>query len=232
MRLLHDTGVVSDRIKRLQIMFMSMGEPLLNLKALIPAIEQLHVLYPQAALLISTSAPTIDYEPVRELSMRVPTVGLQFSVHESTDHARDKLIPFRHKLSLSEIAVEGQLWYECTARKPFFNYCAHDGNVSDFDAENILNLFDPRVFNATISVICERDEHVAAANKRQEALACDFSAKLIQRGYNVRVFNPAGQDDIGGGCGQLWFVQDWMTAHPELAHASVGRGLVKIHTPS
>lgn len=25
--------------------------------------------------------------------------------------------------------------------------------------------------------------------------------------------NPAGQDDIGGGCGQLWYVQQWMKEH-------------------
>ena len=26
----------------------------------------------------------------------------------------------------------------------------------------------------------------------------------------TRIFNPDGQDDIGGGCGQLWYVQKWM----------------------
>ena len=33
---------------------------------------------------------------------------------------------------------------------------------------------------------------------------------FMEDGYNVRVFDPAGQDDIGGGCGQLWYVQEWM----------------------
>ena len=42
---------------------------------------------------------------------------------------------------------------------------------------------------------------------------------------------PAGQDDIGGGCGQLWFVQDWMRKNPELAKPSKGHGLPKVHTP-
>ncbi len=230
-RLLKDTQVPSRNIQRLQIMFMSMGEPLLNLKALIPAIERLYKLYPQAALLISTAAPRIDYGLVRSVSVRVPTVGLQFSIHESTDEARDKLIPFKQKLTLKEMAQEGENWHQATGRNPFFNYCAHDGNNSDADAGRLMERFDPQVFNATISVICERDEHVAAANARQSALAQGFSTKLIERGYNVRVFNPAGQDDIGGGCGQLWFVQDWMAQHPDKARPSVGNGLVKIHTP-
>lgn len=34
-----------------------------------------------------------------------------------------------------------------------------------------------------------------------------------EAGYNVRRFDPAGQDDIGGGCGQLWYVQDWLKEH-------------------
>jgi 23S rRNA (adenine2503-C2)-methyltransferase len=231
-KLLQDTEVAPWKIKRLQIMFMSMGEPLLNLKNLVPAIETLYARYPQAALLISTSAPRVNYEIVRDVSRRISTVGLQFSVHESTDEARVKLIPFAKKLTLAEMAAEGEHWNRVTGRNPFFNYCAHDGNNSDADADRLAALFDPQVFNATISVICERDEHVAAANARQSALAIDFSSKLLQRGYNVRVFNPAGQDDIGGGCGQLWFVQDWMRNHPDQARPSVGHGLVKIHTPA
>lgn len=67
---------------RLQIMFMSMGEPMLNAKALAPALRELHRLFPTAALLISTSAPRVDYAWIRALSVEIPTIGLQFSVQE------------------------------------------------------------------------------------------------------------------------------------------------------
>jgi 23S rRNA (adenine2503-C2)-methyltransferase len=231
-RCLQETGVDPKTIKRLQVMTMSMGEPLLTLKALLPALETLYERYPNAALLISTSAPRVDYMPLIELACKIPTIGLQFSVHESTDEGRDRLIPFKNKLTLAEIADKGDEFYEMTGRHPFFNYCAHDGNTSDMDAHRIAQLFDPGIFCATISVICERDESVAAANERQFKLANDFASKLVEYGYNTRVFNPAGQDDIGGGCGQLWFVQDWMKQHPALAHPSIGNGLVKIHTPT
>lgn len=230
-RLLNDTGVNPDDIKRLQIMFMSMGEPLLNLKALIPALEQLYYVFPNAALLISTSAPRVDYTPLMEAASRIPTIGLQFSVHESTDENRDRLIPFKNKLTLWEIGKTGEWFYTMTGRKAFFNYCAHDGNTANSDVTRLMKMFNPTAFCATVSVICERDESVAAANARQFQLASDFAGKLVHAGYDTRVFNPAGQDDIGGGCGQLWFVQDWMKQHPSLAHASVGHGLEKIHTP-
>ena len=42
-----------------------------------------------------------------------------------------------------------------------------------------------------------------------------FEQKFLNDGYNCRVFDPAGQDDIGGGCGQLWYTQEWMKKHNE-----------------
>lgn len=230
-RLIADTGVAAKDMQRLQIMFMSMGEPLLNLQELSIAIRQLYVLYPNAALLISTSAPRANYALVRELSREVPTVGLQFSIHESLDEKRNELIPYKAKLNLSQIAEEGKLWYEATGRNPFFNYCAHEKNSSEEDALRLFQLFDPKIWQATVSVICERDEHIAAANERQRSLAEGFANKLKDHGFHTRMFDPAGQDDIGGGCGQLWFVQSWMKNHPHFSKPSAGNGKEKVHTP-
>lgn len=225
-------GVTASDMGRLQIMFMSMGEPLLNLKNMIPAVRDLHFLYPKAALLISTSAPDVNYDDVISLSVEVPTVGLQFSVHESTDAARDALVPFKKKLNLAQIAAEGERWYREVGRRPFFNYCAHDGNSSNEDADRIWALFDPKIWEATISVVCERNEGLPATNDHQRDLATNFAGLLVERGYNTRVFDPAGQDTIGGGCGQLWFVQDWMQKHPDQAKPSIGHGLPEVHAPT
>lgn len=226
-----DKGIDATQVQRMQIMFMSMGEPLLNLKELNPAIRRLHALYPRAALLISTSAPRVDYQPVIDISQEVDKVGFQFSVHESTDEARNALIPFKAKLTLEEIAAEGTRWYFQVGRRPFFNYCAHDKNNTTEDADRIYSLFDPKIWEATISVVCEREETVAAANARQRELAANFQSLLLERGFSTRMFDPAGQDDVGGGCGQLWFVQSWMKNNPGLARPSIGRSLPVVHTP-
>ena len=55
--------------------------------------------------------------------------------------------------------------------------------------------------------------------------------KMLHKGFSTRMFDPAGQDDIGGGCGQLWFVQDWMKKNKDKVTKSVGHGKGKIHTP-
>lgn len=231
-RCLEDVDCVPADMGRLQIMFMSMGEPLLNLRGLVPAIEELHRRYPRAALLISTSAPRTDLAPVVDVSVRVPTVGLQFSVHESTDEARDALIPMKGKMTLAEIAAAGARWHREVGRRPFFNYCAHAGNTSPDDVARLRALLDPAVWCATVSVVCERSEGIPATSQHQRDLATGFASLLVAEGYDVRVFDPAGQDTIGGGCGQLWFLQRWMREHPDLARPSVGHGLEPVHTPA
>ena len=49
-----------------------------------------------------------------------------------------------------------------------------------------------------------------SAIESQLGMINDFSRMMNEAGYSTRVFNPAGQDDIGGGCGQLWYFQKWL----------------------
>ena len=228
---IQETKVDPSNINKLQIMFMSMGEPLLNRKGLEKALNLLYKKYPNASLLVSTSAPLINMQWFNEISAKIPTIGLQFSVHESTDEKRNKLIPFKKKMTLKEISAAGFDWFVETGRKPFFNYCAHDDNSYQQDAERLKALFDPQIWEATVSVICERNEGMPTRNEHQRNLASNFSEKLLNQGFNVRVFDPAGQDDIGGGCGQLWFVQKWMKDNPSKVKQSIGHGKPVIHVP-
>lgn len=69
-------------IKKFQIMFMSMGEPFLNYFHLELAIKKLHEKYPNAQLLVSTSAPAGIEKHISDfisLSREIDKVGLQFT---------------------------------------------------------------------------------------------------------------------------------------------------------
>lgn len=199
-------------IEKFQIMFMSMGEPMLNYQSLHLAILRLNDLYPNAQLLVSTSAPIAMMYTMSDfirLSIQHPRVGLQFSVHESLDENRHKLIPTA-TCSLRQIAALGEVWAAFTGRKPFYNYCCHEGNSSAKDADRLTKIFNPDVWETTLSVICQKDETVANSIERQLHLIEGFANEMRNRGASIRVFNPAGQDDIGGGCGQLWYFQKWL----------------------
>lgn len=225
-----ETGTKAVDIEKLQIMFMSMGEPLLNQKRMVEAIHALHEKYPNASLLVSSSGPDVDYTPLMDCAVEVPAVGLQFSVHESTDAARDLLIPFKKKLTLEGIAERGREFYARTGRNPYFNYCIHEQNNSTEDVERLMKLFSPDVWFSTVSVICERDESLKAAHERQKSITDAFMQKMLEAGYNTRTFNPAGQSDgTAGGCGQLHHVQRWMKENPDLAKRSAGTGLPILH---
>src|SRR3989304_5752875 len=71
--LLISRGIDASKVKKLQLMFMSLGEPMLNMKNVGPALEILHTSYPNAALLISTSAPDVpnEYAYFIELSKKI-----------------------------------------------------------------------------------------------------------------------------------------------------------------
>lgn len=202
----------TEEIEKFQIMFMSMGEPFDNYNNLETSIIFLHNIYPNAQLLVSTSAPSsmlAHWADFISLSGNVAQVGIQFSVHESTDDARHRLIPTSTS-TLRQMACLGELWAAYVGRKPFFNYCAHASNSTKENAEQLARLFNPNVWEATLSVICNKSESVKNSIDRQLETIAKFNQEMLNVGFSTRVFNPAGQDDIGGGCGQLWYFQEWL----------------------
>lgn len=209
-----DKGLANiNNAKRFQIMFMSMGEPFLNYDNVENAIIELNKLFPRAELLISTVG--IDHNNCLarflDLSKRIDKVGLQFSIHEAYEERRNQLIPYKNKMSIREIRNYGSVWSMVTRRPVYLNYCISSTNDTQDSIEKLKDLFSPVHFNFTFSVICSANENMKQAGFRDLDRLNKVADSFTQDGYNVRVFNPAGQDDIGGGCGQLWYVQKWIS---------------------
>ena len=144
------------------------------------------------------------------LSKEIDKVGLQFSIHKSTDEARNILIPYEDKYTLERIRDLGMVWAMETGRNPYLNYCIDGTNNTMEDAQRLSALFSPMIFCFTFSVVCSANETMKDAGYKNLESIREFEKYFMEKGYNTRVFNPAGQDDIGGGCGQLWYVQQWM----------------------
>lgn len=198
--------------EKFQIMFMSMGEPMLNFSQVDDAITKLHLKYPNAQLLISTVGINDErtLKNLTYLSQDIDKVGLQFSIHQAYDEKRNELIPFKNKLTLREIRDYGIHWNKITKRPVYLNYCVDGTNISDGEINRLKDLFNPLVFHFTFSVICSANETMKEVGFRNHEIIDKVTNTFMEDGYNVRVFDPAGQDDIGGGCGQLWYVQEWM----------------------
>lgn len=210
-----DMKIAHNDCEKFQIMFMSMGEPMLNWYSVYNAIDVLHSLYPSAQLLLSTIGIN-DYDVqsgILEISKKIEKVGLQFSIHEALEDRRNVLIPFKNKMTLRDIRDFGMLWNQVTGRKPFLNYCVTRDNTTTESIQRLKDLFSPMYFNLTFSVVCSSDETMKNRGFRDYDYIKSIMNKFIKDGYNCRMFDPAGQDDIGGGCGQLWYVQKWLRQH-------------------
>ena len=120
---LQDKNIAAANCEKLQIMFMSMGEPFLNYGEVRAAIIELNSLYPNADLLVSTICPDKKDELLDfiELSKKINKIGLQFSIHRSFDSARNNLIPFNKKLCLRELRDYGIQWWKETGRTQELN---------------------------------------------------------------------------------------------------------------
>lgn len=215
---LTDKGLINDineKCKKLQFMFMSMGEPMLNWAEVEKAIINLHKKFSNAQLLLSTIGCDNDetFAKMIALSKKIDKIGLQFSIHKSNDAERNVLIPFKKKMNLQKIRDAGTIWWKETGRHPFLNYCIDGTNNGDKNFKELTDLFSSVIFNFTFSVVCASDETMKDAAFRNLDVIKKFQDKFLEKGYNVRTFDPAGQDDIGGGCGQLWYVQKWLKSH-------------------
>lgn len=203
---------INEKCQKLQFMFMSMGEPMLNWEEVEKAIIILNKKYSNAQLLLSTIGCDNDenFAKIISLSQKIDKIGLQFSIHKSSDEERNKLIPFPKKMNLEKIRDAGTMWWIATGRKPFLNYCVDGTNNEEQNFKELTSLFSPLIFNFTFSVVCSSNENMKEASFRNLDIIKEFQNKFLEKGYNVRMFNPAGQDDIGGGCGQLWYIQNWL----------------------
>ena len=83
---LKDKGIedINSRCEKFQIMFMSMGEPMLNFDEVEMAIRELNNKYPNAQLLISTIGVKDDkvFDRLIRLSKSIDKIGLQLSIHK------------------------------------------------------------------------------------------------------------------------------------------------------
>lgn len=203
-----DKCIYPERVEKLQIMFMSMGEPLLNWENVRDAIIILNHLYPNAQLLISTILPCKEHEisELIGLATRIDNIGLQFSLHSAFTDKRNVIIPFLNKYSIETMSQFGSRFFTETRRQVYLNICV-DKDFNSRDVVEVYRRFTTRSFAITLSVICSPDETMKEAGYRDLDKINYYSRMFTELGYNTRVFDPEGQDDIGGGCGQLFHFQ-------------------------
>lgn len=190
--------IIKDRDK-IQLMAMSMGEPLYNFGN-IPIIKYLdHGFY---VFISSVGLARFNYEKILALAENYDRFGFQISLHDWKEARRKILLGDHENLkdlySIKLLADE----YKYRSGSPmYFNYIAK-GDETEGDVLKILDIVSHG--HITISVLC-LNEFAQGDPKPAKRLASMILDKSPEQ--SIKLFDPAGQDTIGGGCGQLLYVQ-------------------------
>jgi 23S rRNA (adenine2503-C2)-methyltransferase len=207
------TGEIVEQMLRLQLLLqpderlshivvMGMGEPLANLDALLPALEEASR---EDGLGISKRRITISTvglpKAMRRLAEGDPHYRLAVSLHAPNDELRQQIVPISEKIPLADILAEADHYFELSGRQLTFEYVLLAGlNDSPAQARELAQILSGRT--AMLNVIPYNP--VAGLPYGTPSLAAQraFRRALEERGVNVHFRHRKG-DAIDAACGQL-----------------------------
>jgi 23S rRNA (adenine2503-C2)-methyltransferase len=184
------------------LVFMGMGEPLLNLPALLPAVRLL--VHPKAFALAPrrVTVSTVGIVPrIGELLRSVP-VNLAVSLHASSDEVRDKLVPLNRRFPLASLLGELRSLECIHPRRPvFFEYTLIEGvNDSREDARRLAPLL--RRIPSKLNLIPMNAHPDSPYRSPSEPVIDAFLREVAASGLRVTLRRSRGAD-IQAACGQL-----------------------------
>ncbi len=181
---------------------MGMGEPLLNLDALLPALA---VVASRGGLDISVRRITISTvglpDGIRRLARDQCQYHLAVSLHAADDTLRNELVPANRGFGIAAILAAADEYFELTGRRVTFEYVLLAGvNDQPEHARQLSHLLRGRP--ALINVIPYNAVPGLPYRRPSPAATARFVDILAHDGLNVNIRHRKG-DRIGAACGQL-----------------------------
>jgi 23S rRNA (adenine2503-C2)-methyltransferase len=181
------------------LVFMGMGEPLLNFDNVIAAARRL----PEIGITHRrTTVSTVGWLPAlkRFVDEVEEPVRLAFSLHAPQDELRSRLMPVNDRYPLEAVLAECRRYVELRNRKVFVEYVML-GGVNDRveQAQQLAELLQPRgAFKVNLIPYNPTGMHDGSSRKAIDA----FKAVLDRNGVPATVRLTRGRD-IEAACGQL-----------------------------
>jgi 23S rRNA (adenine2503-C2)-methyltransferase len=184
------------------IVFMGMGEPLMNYNNLIESIEKISsdkgLNISQKRIVVSTSGIP---KMIKKLADENLKVNLALSLHSAIEETRNSIMPFSAKFSLDDIKESLLYWYSKTKRRITFEYIVWKGiNDSVDDINALVNYckYIPSKVNL-IEYNSIGDETFKSASQSMINLYKD----LLEKNKITVTFRRSRGKDIDAACGQL-----------------------------
>ncbi|MBC6490466.1 23S rRNA (adenine(2503)-C(2))-methyltransferase RlmN [Flavihumibacter stibioxidans] len=189
--------------KLTNIVFMGMGEPLLNYKNVLKAIEMISSpeglgMSPRR-ITVSTAGVA---KMIRQLGDDKVRFKLALSLHAANDAKRHEIMPINDTNNIKSLIDALNYFYQQTGNEITFEYILFkDFNDSLKDAEELVKIYR-QVPADLVNIIEYNPIDLASFEKPDEEKTMQFMHYLEKHRVNVRLRRSRGKD-IDAACGQL-----------------------------
>ena len=184
------------------IVFMGMGEPMMNYKNVVEAIKKITEpegmgMAPRRITVSTSGIPKM----IKMLADEELRVKLALSLHSAIEKTRNDIMPFSEKFPLTEIMEALRYWYEKTGNIITFEYCVWKGiNDQDEDIKALIRYC--KQVPSKVNLIQYNPIGDGKYDHRSIAAEEKYVRELEKAGITVLVRRSRG-GDIDAACGQL-----------------------------
>ena len=201
--------IIDDESKRFfnrplsNIVFMGMGEPLLNYNEVISAIKKITLpeglgMSPKR-ITVSTSGIPKMIEKLADEDLRV---NLAVSLHSAREEVRNVIMPFTVKFPLTDLMDSLQYWYQQTGLRITFEYIVWGGvNDKKEDIDALVKFC--RKIPSKVNIIEYNAIEDDGMYKQASEQAIDNYIKALEANNIVVNVRRSRGKDIDAACGQL-----------------------------
>jgi 23S rRNA (adenine2503-C2)-methyltransferase len=179
------------------VVFMGMGEPMMNLDNVLAACRKLpDVGVSHRHTAISTVGWTPGIDRLAESDM---PIRLALSLHAADETLRSRIMPVNDRHPLHEVLAACERFYDRKKRMIFIEYVMLDGvNDQPEHAVQLAQVLDPKRYKVNLIPYNPTGSYDGSGRETIE----DFRATLEEHGVGATVRLTRGQD-IDAACGQL-----------------------------
>ena len=184
------------------IVFMGMGEPLLNYKNVI---ESIKLITSEDGIKISNKKITLSTSGISKMIIKMSDDNIKFnlavSLHSAVEETRNMIMPFSKSFPLDKLMNSLDYWYKKTKRKVTFEYLIWKGINDDLDHIEALVKICKRI-PSKVNLI-EYNSIDSPTFKKADDFWFDNYLKILKKNkIPVSVRRSRGKD-INAACGQL-----------------------------
>ena len=184
------------------IVFMGMGEPLMNYKNVIAAIDK--ITHPEG-LAMSPKRITLSTSGIPKMIKKMADDNVKFrlavSLHSARQEVREKMMPFAQKFDLKDLIDSLVYWNEYSKKQITFEYIVWEGiNDQKEDIQALVALC--KRIPSKVNIIQYNTIDGSLMKQAQQSVIDDYITALTRARVKVTYRRSRGLD-IDAACGQL-----------------------------